>query len=126
MESLHIVIFVTIAIVVAIILIYCLILKPRKGVDADDAIAATNSYVSFCIGTYVNTKYEFKKAIGAKLSGTSVYYCVKNTVHNLNYDFSDEQVKKFKDKFAGCRTVDDFKNLVYYTGAAIVPLKENI
>ena len=106
METLHILFSVIVIAAIAGILIYFLILKPRKG-DSDDASpsAANPLKLEFCVGTYVNSNRETKKAIGARIAGTSIYYCVKYSVHDLDYDFSPEQINWFKQKFVNCTNI---------------------
>ena len=127
MDALHILFSVIVIAAIAGILIYFLILKPRKG-DSDDSSPSTANplKLDFCIGTYVNSKGETKKAIGAKIAGTSIYYCVKYSVHDLNYNFSSGQINWFKQKFVNCTNIHSFQNLVYYANSPVEPLVENI
>lgn len=127
MDALHILFSVIVIAAIAGILIYFLILKPRKEDSDDSSPSNANSLkIDFCIGTYVNSNGETKKAIGARIAGTSIYYCVKYTVHDLDYDFSPEQIGWFKQKFVNCTNIHSFQSLVYYANAPVEPLVQNI
>lgn len=127
MNTLHILFSVIVIAAIAGILIYFLVLKARKGDSDDSSPSAANPLkFDFCIGTYLNSNGETKKAIGARITGTSIYYCVKYSVHDLDYEFSSEQINWFKQKFVNCSNIHSFQSLVYYANCAVEPLKENI
>ena len=127
MDTLHILFSVIVIAAIAGILIYFLILKPRKEDSDDSSTSVANPLkLDFCIGTYLNSNGETKKAIGARIAGTSIYYCVKYSVHDLDYDFSPEQINWFKQKFVNCTNIHSFQSLVYYANAPVEPLVQNI
>lgn len=127
MDTLHILFSVIIIAAIAAVLIYFLVLKARKGNSDDSSPSAANPLkLEFCVGTYVNSNGETKKAIGARIAGTSIYYCVKYSVHDLNYVYSPEQINWFKQKFVNCTNIHSFQGLVYYANAPVEPLVENI
>lgn len=127
MDALHILFSVIVIAAIAGILIYFLVLKARKGNSDDSSPSPANPLkLNFCIGTYVNSNGETKKAIGVRIEGTSIYYCVKYSVRDLDYEFKSEQINWFKQKFVNCTNIHSFNSLIYYANNAVEPLKENI
>lgn len=114
-----------IVLIIAVVLALIFIVKPlkaRKGIDAVGTATDSLKFY-FCIGTCVNSKGITRKAIGVKRETDVLYRCVKCTMHNLDYNFSEEQIDYFKSKFDNVSYGEDYFNLIYLN-SIVEPLSE--
>lgn len=113
-----------IVLVLAAILVILLVLKPFKHTEhPEPEVQDKPLQFDFCVGTYVNNAGVTKKALGVKLQGSSIYYCIKNTVHDIDYTFSNQQIAWFKTKFAKVYSDVHYQDLIYFNGNPVEPIQ---
>lgn len=111
METFHVILIVACILGILAVLGYLIYLEAPKHFD-------------FCIGTYVNSKGEEKYAIGVKKHSQQCYYAVKDTIRNVGYNYTEEQINTVKSRFKHVPRLVDFKDRVYYNANFVTPVKE--
>ena len=112
-----------IVLIIAAIAAIAIYFLARRRNDEVGTSTAKPMQFNFCIGTYVNSQGVTRKALGVKVVGSEIYYCIKNTVHDVDYKFISEQINWFKNKFAKVYSDNCYHELIYFNSNPVEPLE---